>query len=167
MKRLVRFGVAVGVIVAALVMIASVAGSAQDKDAPAVSGGGRLDGSWNVRVTIRNCQTGDPIRSFDSVTQFMQGGTLIDSTSGIPQALKTPGEGIWEHTVGSGYRFKFRSFTFDAAGNYTGYTIIQHTAAMASSGDDYESAGTVEIYTPNGTLVGNGCSTTTASRMTF
>jgi hypothetical protein len=107
------------------------------------------------------------IRSFDSVTQFMTGGTLIDSTSGVPQALKTPGQGVWEHTTGPDYRFRFKSFSFDAAGNYTGYNVIQHDATLDRTGDAYESRGTVEIYNPAGVLVGTGCSTTVATRFGF
>src|SRR5438093_12970991 len=64
------------------------------------AGAGRIEGAWNVRVTLRNCQTGDEIRSFDSVGLFMAGGTTVDSTSGIPQALKTTGQGVWEHVTG-------------------------------------------------------------------
>ena len=101
------------------------------------------------------------------MTQFMQGGTLIDSTSGLPQAAKTPGQGIWEHTVGSGYRFKIKSFGFNSSGVYTGYTIIQHAALMNSQGDAYDSAGTAEIYAPDGTLLNTLCSTTTATRIRF
>jgi hypothetical protein len=59
--------------------------------------GSRFEGTWNVHVTIRDCVSGAEIRSFDSLTMFMAGGAMIDSTSGIPQALKTPGQGIWEH----------------------------------------------------------------------
>jgi hypothetical protein len=153
--------------IAALVVtgtIASVVIFSQGKD---LQGGGRLDGAWNVRVSIINCQTGGVIRTFDSVTQFMKGGTLVDSTSGVAQALKTPGEGIWEHTSDSSYRFKFKSFTFDTANNYTGYTVIQHDATLDSTGDAYESSGTVEVYAPNGTLVATGCASTTATRMSF
>jgi len=131
------------------------------------AGGGRLDGAWNVRVAITNCQTGGVLRSFDSITQFMTGGTLIDSTSGVPQALKTPGQGIWEHTTGQYYRFKFKSFTFDPAGNYTGYTVIQHTATLDSTSDTYESQGTLEVYNPANVLVATGCSATSASRFEF
>ena len=167
-ERTSKLWIAVSAIAVLMFAVATVSISAQDfAQSKEMLAGGRLDGSWNVRVTIRNCQTGDPIRSFDSVTQFMQGGTLIDSTSGIPQALKTPGEGIWEHTVGPDYRFRFKSFSFDAAGNYTGYTIIQHTATLTADGSAYESAGTSEIYNPNGILVATGCSTTTASRLAF
>ncbi len=29
---------------------------------------GKLEGTWDVQVTIRNCQTGDAIRTFASLT---------------------------------------------------------------------------------------------------
>lgn len=126
--------------------------------------GGRLEGSWDVRVTIRNCQTGAEIRSFDSVTTFMAGGTVIDSTSGTPQAQRTPGQGVWSHLRGDTYRFSFKTFSFDAANNYTGWTKITHEASMDSNGDEYTSAGIAEVFAPNGTLVFTGCSSTTATR---
>ena len=159
-KDICKFAVGI----ALMSVITAVLTFAQSKEA---AGGGRLEGAWNVRVSITNCQTGGLIRSFDSVTQFMTGGTLIDSTSGTAQALKTPGQGVWEHTTGQNYRFKFKSFTFDAAGNYTGYTVIQHDATLANTGNSYESTGTVEVHNPAGVLVGTGCSTTTATRFGF
>jgi hypothetical protein len=127
-------------------------------------GGGRLEGVWDVRVTIRNCQTGAEIRSFASLTTFMFGGILIDSTSGIPQAQRTPGEGVWSHVSGDTYRFSFKSFSFDAGGNFTGWTKITHDAVLDSNGKEYVSAGGSEVYAPNGTLIATGCSTTTATR---
>jgi hypothetical protein len=132
-----------------------------------LAAGGRLEGAWNVRVSITSCQTGAVIRSFDSITTFNQGGTVVDSTSGMPQALKTPGHGVWAHTAGQSYAFRFKNFNFDQAGNYTGYTIIQHEAELDKTGDAYTSAGTAEVFAPNGTPIVTGCSTTTASRMTL
>lgn len=126
--------------------------------------GGRIDGTWNVRVTLRNCQTGAAITSFDSLTTFMSGGILLDSTSNIPQAMKTPGQGVWSHTTNNTYQFSFKSFSFDAAGVYTGWTIIRHEAVLNSRGTAYESMGTAEIYAPDGTLTVTRCSTTTATR---
>ena len=128
------------------------------------SGGGRLEGTWNVQVTLRNCQTGAEIRTFASLTTFMFGGTTLDSTSGIPQALKTPGQGVWSHVSGNTYRFSFKSFSFDAGGNFTGSTKIIHEAVLDSNGMEYSSAGTAEVYDPNGNLILTGCSTTTATR---
>jgi len=128
---------------------------------------GRFEGAWNVRVSITNCQTGAEIRSFDSITTFNDGGTVVDSTSGMPQMLKTPGHGVWAHTTGQNYAFKFKAFSFDTANNYTGYTIIQHEAHLDASGDSYTSEGTLEVYSPTGMLVLTGCSTTTATRMSL
>jgi hypothetical protein len=128
------------------------------------SGDGRLEGTWDVQVTIRNCQTGAEIRTFASLTTFMSGGTVLDSTSGIPQALKTPGQGVWNHVTGNTYRFSFKSFSFDASGNFTGSTKITHEAALASDGQEFTSAGTAPEYDPNGNLISTGCSTTTATR---
>lgn len=123
----------------------------------------RLEGTWDVQVTIRNCQTGAAIRTFPSIGTFMSGGTALDSTSGIPQALKTPGQGVWSHIGGNSFMFKFKSFSFDAGGNPTGWTIISHGANL-NSRDEYESAGTAEVYNLNGNLLFTGCSTTTATR---
>lgn len=128
------------------------------------NGGGRLEGTWDVRVAITNCQTGAEIRNFASVTTFMSGGTLLDSTSGTPQALKTPGQGVWRHVGGNTYQFSFKAFTFDGANNFTGWTIIRHQAVLDFRGNEYSSAGTAEIYAANGNQVGAGCSTTTAVR---
>jgi hypothetical protein len=127
-------------------------------------GGGRLEGTWDVQVTLRNCQTGVANRTFASVTTFMFGGTTLDSTSGMPQALRTPGQGVWSHVSGDTYRFSFKSFSFDAGGNFTGWTKITHEAALDSNGNQYSSAGIAEVYAPNGTLQFTGCSTTTATR---
>ena len=128
------------------------------------NGGGRLEGAWDVRVTIRNCQSGAFIRDFDSITTFMFGGTLIDSTSGMPQAVKTPGHGVWSHVGANLYRFRFKSFSFTPSGEFTGWTIITHEASMDPGGNSYESNGTAEVYCANGDLDFIGCSTTTATR---
>jgi len=125
---------------------------------------GTLEGTWDVQVTIRNCQNGAAIRSFPSIGTFFSDGNTLDSTSGIPQALKTPGHGVWRHLTGRKYRFKFKSFSFDANGNSTGWTIITHEADLNTSATAYESAGIAEVYNPIGNLVFTGCSSTTATR---
>ena len=126
--------------------------------------GGRLEGTWDVQVSIRNCQTGVEIRNFASLTTFVFGGITIDTTSGTPQAQRTPGSGIWSHAGGNTYRFSFKAFNFDPAGKFTGWTKIAHEATLDSNGSQYTSAGTSEVYDPNGALMFTGCSTTTATR---
>lgn len=159
-----------------MTMIAQVRVSAQDvetegqgkdqtqEDLSSRRGNARIVGTWDVQVTIRVCQTGAAIRTFASIGTFNFGGTTLDSTSGIPQSLKTPGQGVWNYIGGRDYRFKFKSFSFDASGNFTGWTIINHRATLNRWRDEYESAGTAEVYSPTGVLLFTGCATTTAVR---
>lgn len=153
-----------GMVLAILVISTLTFLASAQSDSESQNGGGRLEGTWDVQVTLRNCQTGAPIRTFASIGTFMFGGTMLDSTSGIPQSLHTPGQGVWSHAGGNTYRFKFKSFSFDASGNFTGWTIISHEANLNHSADGYESAGTAEVYAPNGNLLFTGCATTTATR---
>ncbi|HYR89447.1 MAG TPA: hypothetical protein VE422_35560 [Terriglobia bacterium] len=155
----------IGGTVLAVLMISTLTTwvSAQD-NGKGQNGGGRVEGTWDVQVTIRNCQTGAAIRTFASTTTFMSGGTVLDSTSGTPQALKTPGHGVWNHISRNTYRFSFKSFNFDASGNFTGWQIVRHEANLNTRAAEFESAGTAEVYNANGNLVFTGCSTTTATR---
>lgn len=154
-----------GILLVALIASTSSLGlvSAQN-DVKIKNAGGRLEGTWDVQVTIRDCQTNEEIPTFASTTTFMFGGTLIDSTSGMPPAAKTPGHGIWYHIGENLYRFKFKSFSFGPTGNFTGWTIITHEASMDRGGNSYESAGTAEVYNLAGMLVRTRCSSTTATR---
>lgn len=117
-----------------LAMFAQISVSAQDiineeykqlEDASQQRANARkLIGTWDVHVTLRNCQNGTAIRTFASIGTFMSGGTFLDSTSGTPQALKTPGHGVWSHISGRTYRFKVKSFSFDPSGNLTAGQLL-------------------------------------------
>lgn len=128
------------------------------------SGIGRLVGVWDTQVSLRVCQTGAVIRTFPSIGTFHADGTMMDSTSGIPQAAKTPGHGVWTATDAVNFIFRFKSFSFDAAGNATGYTVITHYGRLRYGLDQYSSSGNAQVFDMNGNLLFTGCSTTTATR---
>ena len=124
----------------------------------------RLAGTWDVQVTIRDCQTNAALRTFPSILTYNMGGTLIESTAGVPQAAKTPGHGVWSHIRDNTYYVKFKSLRFDASGNLAGTTVISQVVNLTNHGNDGESTGMVELHAPNGTLITTGCSTSTATR---
>jgi hypothetical protein len=127
-------------------------------------GGGRLEGAWNTQVTVIDCQTGNPIFTFANMPVFAAGGTMTEATSGTAPALRTSGGGVWRHTTGNNYVFRFKSFNFNAQNVFTGWTIIQADASLDSTGDAYTSSATIEVYNPNGVLVGTGCAETAGTR---
>ncbi len=154
-----------GMILAILVISTFTFLAFAQNDSKSQNGGGRLEGTWDVQVTVRNCQTGAAIRpAFPTLVTYMSGGTLIASESAVPQSSHTPGHGVWSHTSGNNYSSKFKAFNFNANGNFSGWTIISNEIALDSTADESASTGAVEIYASNGVLIFTGCSTTTATR---
>ena len=152
-----------GTMLAALMVLITAGACAAQEG----KGGGRLVGTWDTVVRIKDCATGNVLNTFASIGSFNQGGTSIGSTSGLPQAGRTPEHGIWRHATGNTYAFKFKTFSFNAMGQATGYSIIEHTVELDSTGDTYYSDGTAKFYLLNGTQVGQGCSDADGTRMTF
>jgi hypothetical protein len=152
------------IVISALAILMAVSACAAQENK---AGGGRLVGTWDATVRIKDCTTGDVINTFASIASFNFGGTSIGSTSGIPQSLRTPEHGVWRHVSGNTYAFKFKSFTFNAMGQAVSYAIIAHTVYLDNTGDTYYSDGTATFFLLNGTQVGSGCSDADGSRMGF
>ena len=127
-------------------------------------GGQRIVGTWNVHISARSCQTGAEIRTFESMEHFNVGGTMQDVASGFAPGRQTPGIGVWSHLGGNTYSFSFKSFGFDANGNFSGWTIVRHDLTLDSTGDGFTSEGTAEFYDAGGNLLFTGCSSNTATR---
>jgi hypothetical protein len=127
-------------------------------------GGQRIVGTWDVQVSVRACQTGAEIRTFESLEHFNVGGTMQDVSSGFAPGRQTPGIGVWSHLGGNAYSFSFKSFAFDAGGNFSGWTIVRHEITLNSKADGFTSEGTAEFYDAGGNLLFTGCSRNTATR---
>jgi hypothetical protein len=144
--------------VALLVTIAFAAtsGFAQTKGARA------LEGSWNSIVTFRNCQTGEPIRSFPAMNTFNQGGTMQEY--GVGTALRGPGHGVWYHQGGRNFYSTFQFFRFDADGSYAGSAIARRQMEVDPSGDHFSSTSTAYFLDVDGNVLMTGCVTEEATR---
>ena len=125
--------------------------------------GGTVQGTWDMRITLTDC-AGHVIRSFPSLIEFAAGGTVVESNGGTPQALKTPGEGVWRHTTDNNYAFRFKFFTFSPQNVFTGWTIISGETTVDETGDANTGSATVEVYDPNGVLVATVCASTVGTR---
>jgi hypothetical protein len=125
--------------------------------------GGRLEGTWEMQITLTDC-AGHVIRSFPSLIEFAAGGTVVESNGGTPQALKTPGEGVWRHTTDHNYAFRFKFFTFNSQNVFTGWTIIAGETTVDKTGNASMGSATVKVYDPNGVLLVSLCAETAGTR---
>src|SRR5437763_13971119 len=104
--------------------------------------GGQLQGTWEMQITLTDC-AGHVIRSFPSLIEFAAGGTVVESNAGTPQALKTPGEGVWRHITDHAYAFRFKFFTFNTQNVFTASTLITGETTVAKTGNDNARSATV------------------------
>jgi len=125
--------------------------------------GGTLQGTWEMQITLTDC-AGHVIRSFPSLIEYAAGGTVVESNAGTPQALKTPGEGVWSHTTNNNYAFRFKFFTFDTQNIFTGWTIIAGTTTVNPTGDTNAGSATVKVYNTSGVLLVSLCAETAGTR---
>jgi len=125
--------------------------------------GGRLEGTWDMQITLNDC-SGHVIRSFPTLLVFMAGGTLTEESSGTPPALRTGGKGVWSHTTGSNYAFRFKVFNFNAQNVFTGWTIIAGETTLDQTGDANSGPATVDVYDPNSVLLVHLCADAVGTR---
>jgi len=125
--------------------------------------GGTLQGTWEMRITLTDC-VGHVIRSFPSLIEYAAGGTVVESNAGTPQALKTPGEGVWNLVSDHTYAFRFKFFTFDTQNIFTGWTIIAGTTTVNPTGDTNAGSATVKVYNASGVLLVSLCASTAGTR---
>ena len=147
------------------IVIAAAAASQTSVAAQESAGGGRLAGTWDAEVTIRNCATGGAILSFLSTANFNQGGTYSGITSGSSPTARTSERGIWKHLNGNMYQFRFKAYLYNPAGVAIAYQVVTHDLELAKDDLNYTSGGISQIFDMNGAPIGSGCSTAVGTRM--
>jgi hypothetical protein len=124
---------------------------------------GSLIGTWLTQVTIRDCGTGQDLRSFPSLVTFSAGGTLIGTTSAFGPTLRSPDHGSWEQTGRHTFSAVHLAFLFNAAGALTGTQKI--TEAIEIQTGKYNSTATTQFFDTAGNVTMNGCAVASATRV--
>ena len=121
-----------------------------------------IEGVWDSRVTIRNCQTGAALTTFRAMETFVRGGSLID-TNAAPTSTRGPGFGRWQHLQGTDFSATFRFFLYNADGSFAGVRRVSRTIFL--DGDNLTSVVNIEVFDPNDALVSTACATEIAKRV--
>ena len=178
-RRAGRFAATMGIACALLLASGSLALAGSARALPRNA----LVGTWAVRVTLRNCDTGASLGSFNSLVTFHFGGTVSESTSSPTFAIgqRGPGHGNWDFDGHGTYSQRMVSLiTFDTPANlpgtpgfnpslpvspgfFTGWSAITHQVELTDA-DHGTSAGTNEFVKADGTTYRTGCSTATLTR---
>lgn len=141
------------------------AGEVVNHSSPYGAQSSKLEGTWRVQVTIRDCQSGVELRTFPAMLTFAQGGTLTETTTGFPPTLRTPGHGFWQHTGDHTYTAVSEAFLFSPTGVWTSTQRLTQTIEIGDDPDQLTSTATNEIFDTNRNLLLSGCATAIANRL--
>ena len=123
-----------------------------------------LVGSWNLTVTLRDCETGTPLFSFQAMNTYNQGGTMQQAAVPGPDGPALPGHGVWSHQTGRNYSGAFQFFGLNPDGAYAVRVVVRSAISLGPGGDTYTSTDVADVFDTNGNLLFRSCSTTTATR---
>ena len=84
------------VTIAFVIAVSQSAATAQD-GVPVTAEGKKIEGTWNMQVTLVDCTTGDPLATGSSLVAFAQGGVITEIASGAAPSSRYPGLGVWRH----------------------------------------------------------------------
>lgn len=125
-----------------------------------------LEGGWRLRVTVRDCITGQPLRpTFSAVFTFAKGGAATGITAGQLPSLFTPQLGVWRHTQGHNYTAVTDGFLFSTAGALMATHRFMRAIQVSDDGDSFTDQIALQILDPAGNPIGTGCGSTVARRM--
>jgi hypothetical protein len=135
----------------------------------------KLEGTWRVKVTLRNCQTGAELRpATPAMLTFAEGGTLTETTTVFPPAVRSPGHGFWRRSGWRRYTAVSEAFLFNpsvpAASAWIGTQRITQTIQFGYDPDELYSTATTEFFGPDGNPIPGfpptpSCATAVAWRM--
>ena len=169
MKRTTLRNMEFGIIMTVMLMISVVSVTAQSVTAQSEAPERSLVGVWLVKITPRNCTTGDPIptAAFESLWTFHKDGTMLFSLNNSFVLERTAAPGLWRRDLGwSDYSFKFvhlrRNLT---TGLFAGKQESFGTLVLSESGDEFATDGSTIAYNVDGTPAGpGGCANSVGTR---
>jgi len=127
--------------------------------------GRRIEGTWRIRTTLHNCQTGVELRSFSGLNTFLAGGSMIATGAPSSPALLSTGHGIWEYMGGRSFINTVVFFRFNPDGTYAGTQKVTRHIEIADTSDQFTTNDSVEFFDSNDNLISTGCVTGTGQRI--
>ena len=124
-----------------------------------------MEGTWDVRVTFRNCQTGAPVRIVRTLSTFSGAGTLMETGADDTPNRRSSGQGTWRHIGERHYITVSRFFRFHPDGTFAETQKITRRIELSDDGQEFRATTCVEVFDAGDSLVRTNCATERARRL--
>lgn len=122
-----------------------------------------LEGTWDVNVTVVNCQSGALIRTVSSLQMFSHDGSFTETANTF---LRGSSLGKWDHAYGNVFTATYWFFRYNADGTFKSIAEGLNKEELSGDGTHFTASGTVTDYDATGNVLSVGCVTQAAKRLT-
>jgi hypothetical protein len=123
-----------------------------------------LRGTWVTAVTLTNPPPGVDA-TFQTLNTFVSGGGVLVSSSQSHATQRSLAHGNCGRAGERKYTCTFVWFRFDPAGTFVGMQRVRRTMTISQDRSAFESADTIEVLAPDGTVLATLQGTETAHRL--
>ncbi len=120
-------------------------GGSSDADAvaqAAPAAGDPIEGVWEAVATRRDCTTGAVTGTFRGAQAMHRGGTLSDTNA---------------RNADGTYAVKFRFYTYNADGTWSGTAVVTSTRTLSADGNTYNGDTRSEVSDTSGNVIARTC----------
>jgi len=121
----------------------------------------RLDGLWNVSVTVTNCQTGALVRTVNSLQTFHADGSVVETADSNSRGIS---QGTWHHAGHHVYDATYWFYRYTPTGKFASIAEVTDKITLQPEGK-FTSVGTVEDFDADGNSISTNCFTHSAVRL--
>jgi len=122
---------------------------------------GRLEGLWNVSVTVTNCQTGALIRTVNSLQAFHADGSVVETADTTSRGIS---QGTWYGEGDHNYDATYWFYRYTPTGKFASIAQVKDEIKLEPDGK-FTSVGKVEDFDADGNSISINCFTHKAVRL--
>jgi hypothetical protein len=122
-----------------------------------------LEGTWDVSVTVVNCQTGAPIRTVRSLQMFSHDGSFTETANTF---LRGSSLGSWDRNGGQKFDATYWFFRYTSTGGFASIARALDSITLSQDGNTFTASGVIQDYNASNSLISTGCFTHAATRLT-
>jgi hypothetical protein len=121
-----------------------------------------MEGTWDLGVTVVNCQSGALIRDVRALQMFSHDGSFSETANTY---LRGSSLGKWDHVSKNVYISTYWFFRYNADGSFKSIAEALNKEELSSDGSHFNGTGTITDYDAAGNLISTGCVTHAARRL--
>ena len=121
------------------------------------------EGTWDVSVTVLDCQSGALIRTVRSLQMFSRDGSFTETANTF---LRGSSLGSWSHAEGNMYTATYWFFRYTPDGTFKSIAESLDKVELNGDGKQFTASGTITDYDATGNPISVGCFTHAAQRRT-